>query len=252
PRAQQRELRLDVGEVRREQKQTEEEDVVERDAGRLDLTPRKQRRRPDHPGETRGRGHRNRGRDRPSPDVRVVLDDEDPDAGRQQEDAEVEQRSDLDPDGDELATGDAAEEGSLLAREYPLSPQPGDPCHHVRVHGTMMRDRRGWTKKSRAPYSSDRGIGVATTDCVATTRDTTFLESSASLSKGWSAPKATISWPGCRGVEVDDTRRWLLGKPRAKIRLVRRLVTGIAALERPPVSSGEPFAVLVRDGLADL
>src|SRR6266850_3765520 len=63
---------------------------------------------------------------------------------------------------------------------------------------------------------------------------------------------ATISWPGCRGVQVDDTRRWLLGNPRAKIRLVRRLVTRIAALERPPVSSGEPCAVLVRDGLADL
>jgi hypothetical protein len=76
----------------------------------------------------------------------------DPDAGRQQEDAEVEQRPDLDPDGDELAPGDAAEEGSLLARECPLSPQPGDPRHHVGVHGTMMRERRGWTKIKPGPH----------------------------------------------------------------------------------------------------
>src|SRR5258705_6748285 len=63
---------------------------------------------------------------------------------------------------------------------------------------------------------------------------------------------ATISWPGCREVQVDDTRRWLLGNPRAKIRLVPRPVTPIAALPPPPVNSGKPFAVLVPPGPADL
>ena len=76
----------------------------------------------------------------------MVLDDEDPYARRQQKDAEIKERSDLDADRYELATGDAAEQARLLARKDSLSPQPSDSRHDIRIHETIMRERRGRAK----------------------------------------------------------------------------------------------------------
>jgi hypothetical protein len=161
PVPQHRELRLDIREVGGEEQEPQEKDVVERRVRRRDLAPRERPGGASHPREAERDGHADRARDGPRTDRLVVLHQERADARRQQEDGDVEERPDLEADGDELAPGHAVEVGGLLDREDVLGAQPGDGGDDVRVHGVEIprarpcRSRR-WCH-NRASCSKCRG-----------------------------------------------------------------------------------------------
>src|SRR3970040_180324 len=152
-----RELHLDVRVVRGEEEQAQEEDVVEGDIRGLDLAPRERRRLANHPDKAGAGGQADSTGDGPRPDLPVVLRDEEPDAGRQEEDPDVEERPDLEADGDELPSGHAVEEGVLPAGEGGIRSQAGDRAHDVGIHvaasPAVQARRRAPALSTSAPSS---------------------------------------------------------------------------------------------------
>src|SRR3989304_1690380 len=117
---------------RGEEEEAQEEDVVEGDVRGLDLAPRERRRLANHPDKAGAGGQADSTGDGPRPDLPVVLRDEEPDAGCQEEDPDVEERPDLEADGDELPSGHAVEEGGLPAGKDVFRSQAGGRAHDAR------------------------------------------------------------------------------------------------------------------------
>src|SRR5262245_25221749 len=106
-RSEQREVGLDVRKIRREHQEAQQENVVERDARRTDLAPRKRRRLARDPDQASGRRGADGGSYGPRPDLPMELRDDETNARGEEEDADVEEDSNLEPHRDELSAGHA-------------------------------------------------------------------------------------------------------------------------------------------------
>src|SRR5262249_23072689 len=133
-RSEQREVGLDVRKIRREHQEAQQENVVERDAWRTDLAPRKRRRLARDPDQARDRRRADGGGYGPRPDLAMELRDDETNARGEEEDADVQEDSNLEPDRDELSAGHAIEERGLLGRQDLVGFQPGDSGDDIRVH----------------------------------------------------------------------------------------------------------------------
>src|SRR6266699_3895478 len=128
------EFHLDVREVRGEEEEAQEKDVVEGHVRGGDRSPREGGRVANHPDQAGDCREGDRARDGPRPDVLAVFLDEEPDSRREEENARVAKRPDLEAGGDEAPSRDAVEEGRLRLPEDIVSTQAGDRAHDVGVH----------------------------------------------------------------------------------------------------------------------
>src|ERR1017187_10135426 len=133
-RTEQLELRLEVREVRRDEKGAEKKDVVERGVRRRRLPPPEGRGTPPGPDETSRRGEADREADRRRTDPLVVLLHEEADPRGQEEDAHVQRGADLEPYGNEIPPRDAPEEARLGVRQHAFPSKAVDRGRQVGTH----------------------------------------------------------------------------------------------------------------------
>jgi len=165
PGPEQGEFHLDVREARGEEEEAQEKDVVEGHVWGGDLSPREGRRLANHPDQAGSRREGDPARNGPGANILAVFLDEERYSRGQEEDARVEERPDLEADGDEAPSRYAVEEGSLRVPEDIVSPQEGDRAHDVRVHSGSVHhpceESSGKSHRNRITYSPWRGVDGA-------------------------------------------------------------------------------------------
>jgi hypothetical protein len=135
-------LEFQVAEVRSDQEDSEEQDVIGADVPRVRGAPREGRQAPPRVPEARRGGESEEQADRGRAEPLVVLLQEDSDARRDQDDAGVEERPELGLDGNDLAACGPLERRRLCVREDALAAQPPDRFDDVRIHARNGRVRR--------------------------------------------------------------------------------------------------------------
>jgi hypothetical protein len=132
------ELLLDIGQIGGEEQRAQDQHVVRREVRRHRLAPGKVGRSPksvDEAGERRGA---QRGRDYDGAEAVVVVLDELADAGHRDQDADVQKRFELGPDGNELATRHAEKRRGAGLGQDALLAQAGDGDFDFGVDGGSL------------------------------------------------------------------------------------------------------------------